>query len=195
MKGLEHLKKYRVILASGSPRRQYLLSQLGISFDVFPSLNHDEQFLSHLTKDEIPVFLAEEKARQMEHLLDDNTLLITADTIVWLDNQVINKPADEEDARRMLGQLSGRTHEVVTGVCILSRKKKCVFHENSWVTFAPLSQEEIHYYVENYKPLDKAGAYGIQDWIGYIGIERIEGSFYNVMGLPIQRLYQELKKF
>jgi len=195
MKILENLCKYDIILGSGSPRRRQLLSELGIRFRVCPGHNHDESYPPGLTKNEIPVYLARAKAQHMHHLMLPRTLLITADTIVWLDDAVINKPADEHDAICMLHTLSAKTHEVVTGICICTTEKELAFHVNSRVTFARLTDEEIEYYVRVCQPFDKAGAYGIQDWIGFIGIETIEGSFYNVMGLPVQRLYQELKKF
>jgi Nucleotide-binding protein implicated in inhibition of septum formation len=144
---------------------------------------------------EIPVFLAELKANAFREQMKNNQLVITADTIVWLDGKVLGKPKDYSDGFKMLSDLSGKKHEVVTGVCLLSKTKKIVFYIVSDVWFKNLTEEEIHYYLENYKPYDKAGAYGIQEWIGYVGVNRIEGSFFNVMGLPIQDLYEHLKNF
>ncbi len=191
----EKLRKYNIILGSGSPRRKYLLEEMGLSFEVLVNNSLEEVWPDGLSKEEIPVYLAELKA---DHILGEiplQTLLITADTIVWMDNQVINKPVDEEDAHRMLLQLSGNRHEVLTGVCLRTSGKKHSFYASSLVWFAELSDDEIKYYINNYNPFDKAGAYGIQDWIGYVGVEKIEGSYFNVMGLPLQRMYHELKDF
>lgn len=154
-----------------------------------------EEFPDGLGMTEIPVFLAELKANAFLPQMKDNQLVITADTIVWLDGKVMGKPKDYSDGFKMLSDLSGKKHEVVTGVCLLSKTKKIVFYTISDVWFKNLSEDEIHYYLENYKPYDKAGAYGIQEWIGYVGVNRIEGSFFNVMGLPIQDLYEHLKNF
>lgn len=154
-----------------------------------------EEFPAGLGMTEIPVFLAELKANAFLPQMKDNQLVITADTIVWLDGKVMGKPKDYSDGFKMLSDLSGKKHEVVTGVCLLSRTKKIVFYTISDVWFKNLAEDEIHYYLENYKPYDKAGAYGIQEWIGYVGVNRIEGSFFNVMGLPIQDLYEHLKNF
>lgn len=154
-----------------------------------------EEFPDGLGMTEIPVFLAELKADAFRAQMKANQLVITADTIVWLDGKVMGKPKDYSDGFKMLSDLSGKKHEVVTGVCLLSRTKKIVFYTISDVWFKNLSEDEIHYYLENYKPYDKAGAYGIQEWIGYVGVNRIEGSFFNVMGLPIQDLYEHLKNF
>lgn len=191
----EKLKGYRVILASQSPRRKALLEGLDIKFEVIVRGNIDETTPSGLDKTEIPVWLAEHKSGFYTDLLDSKTIVITADTIVWLNGKELGKPNDAEHALEILKQLSGSEHEVVTGVCIRSSKQKVVFHSLSKVTFRAMSDEEINYYIDNYKPFDKAGAYGIQEWIGYAGIEKIEGSFYNVMGLPAQMLYCELLKF
>lgn len=154
-----------------------------------------EEFPDGLGMTEIPVFLAELKADAFRAQMKNNQLVITADTIVWLDGKVMGKPKDYSDGFKMLSDLSGKKHEVVTGVCLLSKTKKIVFYTISDVWFKNLSEDEIHYYLENYKPYDKAGAYGIQEWIGYVGVNRIEGSFFNVMGLPIQDLYEHLKNF
>ena len=155
----------------------------------------DETFPSNLGMTEIPVYLAELKATAFLPQLKDNQLVITADTIVWLDGKVLNKPSDYDDGFRMLKNLSGKKHQVITGVCLLSSNKKISFFASTDVWFKQLADNEIHYYLENFRPYDKAGAYGIQEWIGYIGINRIEGSFYNVMGLPVQSLYEHLKTF
>lgn len=182
------------MLASNSPRRRELLSGIGIEYEVTSLPSVDESYPSTLKGEEIPLYIAKEKADAYRQLMDDSTLLITADTIVWLDDKVYGKPASPDHARAMLHDLSGRTHTVITGVAITTMQMRRLFATSSHVTFARLTDEEIDYYVARYKPLDKAGAYGIQEWIGYIGVTGIEGSYYNVMGLPIQRLYQELKK-
>jgi septum formation protein len=189
---LSHLNKYQLILASQSPRRQELLRGLNIPFSV-QVIDVEEDYPDEILGEEIPRYLAEKKADA--YSLDENTMLITADTIVWLENRVLGKPTDKEDAVRMLNDLSGKTHEVITGVCITTKTKRKTFSVVSRVRFATLTPEEIEFYVEKYRPYDKAGAYGIQEWIGYIGVEYIEGSFYNIMGLPIQRLYAELKNW
>ena len=189
----DKLKEYHIILGSGSPRRQYLLNELGFDFEVQVNSELEEAYPDGLASTEIPVYLAELKARAIMKYIPPKTLVITADTIVWLDDKVINKPRDRTDAIRMLRKLSGNMHEVLTGVCIRSSKEMRSFHASSLVWFTNLKDDEILYYVDQHRPFDKAGAYGIQDWIGYIGIEKIEGSYFNVMGLPIQKLYHELK--
>jgi septum formation protein len=191
----ERLKSYNIILASGSPRRQELLRELGIEFEVLVNNDLEEIFPSDLDQYEIPVHLARLKSESVPGLLPDNSLLITADTIVWLNGNVLNKPIDRDDAIRILGDLSGNQHEVVTGVCFRTGEKMHSFYASTLVWFAKITREEIMYYVDRYKPYDKAGAYGIQEWIGYIGIEKIEGSYYNVMGLPVQKVYHELRCF
>lgn len=185
---------YNYILASGSPRRQILLKSLGIDFKV-DIKEVDERFPQNMAKEKIPVFLAEMKAEPFLAELTKKDLLITADTIVWLNGKVLGKPDNEEEARRMLHSLSGRKHKVISGVCLSSCRKQKSFYAVSDVHFKILSDQEIDYYISAYKPYDKAGAYGIQEWIGYIGITHIEGSFYNVMGLPIQKLYTEILCF
>lgn len=195
MKPLENLKKYRIILASNSPRRRELLAGLGIDFEVKTLSGIDESYPCDLNSDMIAQYISQKKAEAYKSLIVDNEMVITSDTIVLLDGKVYGKPADEADACRMLGELSGRTHKVITGVCISTRERSCAFHVVTEVEFAPLSSDEIEYYVANFKPLDKAGAYGIQEWIGSVAVRRINGSFYNVMGLPVQRLYSELKSF
>lgn len=192
---LENLAAYRIILGSNSPRRRELLAGLGLSFDVHVIPGLEENYPDSLQPQEIPVFLSKQKAEAYLPTLEDQVLLITADTIVWNETEVIGKPKDREDAIRMLRSLSGHEHQVVTGVCLTTTKKQETFSVVSSVRFASLTDEEIIYYVDKYKPFDKAGAYGIQEWIGYVGVESISGSFYNVMGLPVQRLYQELKRF
>lgn len=188
------LPGYNYILASKSPRRQELLHELGINFSV-EILDVDESFPNSLFREEIPVFLAELKAKPFAGKLDKNDLLITADTIVWLNGEVFGKPADKQEAIDILQKLSDNEHQVISGVCLTSEQKQKSFFSVSNVRFKKLSNSEINFYIDNYKPFDKAGAYGIQEWIGYIGITHIEGSFYNVMGLPIQQLYTEILQF
>lgn len=191
---LQNLEKYELILASKSPRRQQLLHDLGLNFSV-QSMDIPEVFPESLGMTEVPVYLAELKADAFRPQLKDNQLVITADTIVWLDGHVLNKPADYDEGFRMLSNLSGKKHQVITGVCLLSANKKISFYALTDVWFKSLTDEEIHYYLVHYQPYDKAGAYGIQEWIGYVGINHIEGSFFNVMGLPIQSVYEHLKTF
>jgi len=191
---LSHLNNYTIVLASQSPRRQELLRGLNIPFEV-QEIDVEETYPSQLVGVDIPMFLAEKKADAYSDRMDENTLLITADTIVWHEGTVFGKPVDKEDATRMLKALSGKTHQVITGVCISTLSKRRTFHVISEVRFARLAPEEIEYYLQNFQPYDKAGAYGVQEWIGYIGVEYIEGSYFNVMGLPVQRLYSELKRW
>ena len=191
---LSHLNQYNIILASQSPRREELLRGLNIQFEV-KVIDVEESYPIELVGVDIPMYLAEKKANAYRNIMNENTLLITADTIVWHEGKVFNKPKDKEDAAAMLRSLSGKTHQVITGVCISTLNKRRVFHVLSEVRFARLNPQEIDYYLDNYKPYDKAGAYGVQEWIGYIGVEFIEGSYFNVMGLPIQRLYNELKRW
>jgi len=185
----------RIILASNSPRRQELLKGLDIDFEVITLPDIDESYPETLEKEEIPVYIAKQKALAYQSYLEENTLLITADTIVWLNGNVYGKPENEQEAKDMLKILSGQTHEVITGVCLTGLKKQQTFYVISKVKFAELQEEEIDYYVKKYKPYDKAGAYGVQEWIGYIGVEKLEGSFYNVMGLPVRVLYTYLKEW
>jgi septum formation protein len=184
----------KIILASKSPRRRELLAGLNIPFEVIIH-EIDEVFPDGLSMEEIPVYLAKLKAVPFNDELRDDTLVITADTIVWIDGTVLGKPNDYEHAAVMLRQLSGKKHVVVTGVCLTSKEKQVAFSATTDVYFKNLSDSEIDYYLNNYHPYDKAGSYGVQEWIGYIAIERIEGSYFNVMGLPVQRLYEELLKF
>ncbi|HCE59197.1 MAG TPA: septum formation protein Maf [Prolixibacteraceae bacterium] len=188
------LPGYNYILASKSPRRQELLHELGINFSV-EILDVDESYPESLFREEIPVFLAELKAKPFAGKLDKNDLLITADTIVWLNGEVFGKPANKQDAINILQKLSDNEHQVISGVCLTSAQKQKTFFSVSNVRFKKLSDSEINHYIDEYKPYDKAGAYGIQEWIGYIGITHIEGSFFNVMGLPVQQLYTEIQQF
>lgn len=189
------LSAYRVILASRSPRRHELLRGLNIDFEIRLK-DTPEDFDGNLMGREIALMLAKRKNLAFtEDELPSNFLLITADTIVWLEDRVLNKPADEEQALAMLRVLSGRSHKVFTGVYLRSRDKESGFCAESTVYFRHLTEEEILYYIRNFKPFDKAGSYGVQEWIGYVGIERIEGSYFNVMGLPTQMLYMHLKLF
>ena len=191
---LDNLKKYKVVLASNSPRRKELLSGLGIDYEVKTLPDIDESFPEGLTEVETATYIARAKADVYRNIMQPDELIITADTIVWLDGEVMGKPLDGEDARRMLRALSGKTHQVITGVCLTTIDRQKAFATVTDVTFCHLSEEEIDYYVERYRPMDKAGSYGIQEWIGFVGVESISGSYFNVMGLPIQRLYTELKK-
>jgi len=191
---MDWFPKYNFILASKSPRRSELLQSIGIKFKVITK-DVVEEYQDNLSKEEIPVFLAELKVQPFLAELESNDLIITADTIVWLKGKVLGKPKDKKEAIRMLHELSGKQHQVISGVCLTSKRKQVSFHSISTVHFKKLTPIEIEYYVSQYKPFDKAGAYGIQEWIGSIGITHIEGSFYNVMGLPIQRLYEEIQKF
>lgn len=182
-----------LILSSNSPRRKELLAGLDIPFEVRVIEDIDESYPDNLPAGEIAEYIAQKKAAAYE--VGNDEVLITADTIVVLDDQILGKPADAEEAKQMLSSLSGKTHHVITGVCLKSRDQLHHFSVISEVTFKTLAEEEISYYVENYKPFDKAGAYGIQEWIGYIGVTGLSGSYFNVMGLPVQRIYEELKKF
>lgn len=223
------LKKYHLILASKSPRRQYLLKELELNFEV-RTKEVDEDFPANLKAEEIPLYLSEKKANAFDEELDDNTIVITADTIVWINGQVLNKPENFEDAARMLKLLSGNMHEVYTGVCLKSKYKIRSFYILTKVYFKKLSREEIEYYINNYNPYDKAGAYGAQECLpaemnpcsseeinflttmnkleliknsrsniqtgaGSIAVEKIDGSYFNVMGLPVKELFEELLKF
>lgn len=191
---LSNLDKYKVVLASKSPRRQQLLKGLEIPFEV-RTLDVDEDFPVELTGGDIPQYLSEKKAMAFRSQMADNELIITADTVVWVDNQVLNKPSDRAEAITMLGKLSGRMHEVYTAVMISTKDRQEGFCDVTRVYFAPLTDREIEHYVDHYQPFDKAGAYGVQELIGYIGIDRLEGSYYTVMGLPVQKLYEKLKEF
>jgi septum formation protein len=191
---LDNLKKYKVILASNSPRRKELLAGLGVDYEVRTLPDVDESYPETLQGADIPLYIAKEKADAYVAMMQPGELMITADTIVWLDDKVLGKPWDREDALQMLRTMSGRTHEVFTGVCITTTDWQRSFTAQTEVRFATLSEEEIAYYVDNFQPMDKAGAYGVQEWIGFIGVENISGSYYNIMGLPVQKLYRELLK-
>lgn len=191
---LDNLKKYKVVLASNSPRRKELLGGLGIGYEVKTMSDIDESYPDGLCMEEVPVYIARSKADAYRPLMQPDELIITADTIVWLDGVVMGKPKDEEEACDMLRRLSGQTHQVVTGVCLTTIDRQQSFATVTDVTFDRLTEEEITHYVSRYQPMDKAGAYGIQEWIGYVGVRSIKGSYFNVVGLPIQRLYQELKR-
>lgn len=191
---MDNLKKYKVILASNSPRRKELLAGLGVDYEVRTLPDVDESYPETLQGADIPLYIAKEKADAYVAMMQPGELMITADTIVWLDGKVLGKPWDREDALQMLRTMSGRTHEVFTGVCITTTDWQRSFTAQTEVRFATLSEEEIAYYVDNFQPMDKAGAYGVQEWIGFIGVENISGSYYNIMGLPVQRIYNELKR-
>ncbi|MCQ2314868.1 MAG: Maf family nucleotide pyrophosphatase [Bacteroidales bacterium] len=192
---LENLDKYDVILASKSPRRQELLAGMGVKFRVM-TRDVVEDYPPSLPAVDVPAFLSRKKASAFEiNELPENYLVIASDTVVIIDNQILGKPKDTDDATRMLRLLSGQTHKVVSGVTIKTKDVTETFSAVSDVTFNILNDNEIHFYIEKYRPFDKAGAYGVQEWIGYIGVSAVKGSFYNVMGLPTQMLYQTLKKF
>ena len=186
--------KYKLILASNSPRRKELLAGLGVPFEVRVLQDIDEHYPENLPVNEVARYIAKEKADAYRRIVAADELIITADTVVIVGDEILGKPMDEADAVRMLRLLSGRTHQVTTGVCLLTAEKERCFDVTTDVTFKTLTDEEIHYYVNRYRPFDKAGAYGIQEWIGYIGVAGLNGSYYNVMGLPVQRIYQELTK-
>ncbi len=192
---LENLKKYHVILASNSPRRRELLAGLGIDFEVKVLPDIEESYPDNLPADRIAEYIASEKADAYRPTMAADELVITADTVVIVDGEVMGKPQDAADARRMLRKLSNKTHQVTTGVCLTTQEQQKCFSVTTDVTFKQLSDEEIDYYVENYRPFDKAGAYGIQEWIGYVGVTGLRGSYFNVMGLPVQRIYSEMAAF
>lgn len=191
---LEHLNRYTVVLASKSPRRQELLKGMGVKFVTLTKETREDY--PEMPFEKVPEYLSRQKSLAFtDDELPEGFLLITADTVVIAENEILGKPKDRADAIRMMHILSGKSHHVVTGVTVRSKDKMETFSANSEVTFAPLDEEEIAYYVDQYKPYDKAGAYGIQEWIGYVGISGLQGSFYNVMGLPTRMLYQTLKNF
>lgn len=191
---LGNLDKYQIILASNSPRRKELMSGLGVDYVVRTLPDVDESYPADLAGAAIPEYISRKKADTYRSIMQPGELLITADTIVWLDGKVLGKPEGREGAVEMLRSLSGKSHQVFTGVCLTTTEWQKSFTATSDVEFDVLSEEEIRYYVDKYQPMDKAGAYGVQEWIGYIGVKSISGSFYNIMGLPIQKLYGELKK-
>lgn len=191
---VDRLNKYRLILASRSPRRQQLLSELGLKFDIVLK-EYEESYPEGLNGEEIARHVAYGKALSFKETISGNEIVITADTIVWCNNKVLGKPVDYDDAVKILREISGKTHEVITGVSILSKSHEVTFSDSTKVTFDTLTDEEIGYYIEKCKPYDKAGAYGIQEWIGIVACTHIDGSYFNVVGLPVQRLYKELIKF
>ena len=186
------LPDYHYILASNSPRRRELLAGLGVQFEVKVLPDIEESYPAELPVAEIAQYIACEKSAAYRQLMQPHDLIITADTIVVVDSEVLGKPKDAADARRMLHMLSGRRHQVITGVCLATNNKQRAFSVITHVDFKALTDEEIDYYIQTYSPFDKAGAYGIQEWIGYIGVTGLDGSYFNVMGLPVQRIYQEL---
>lgn len=189
----EKLRSYNIILASGSPRRKQFLTDLGLDFTVHPA-NINETFPVELQGKDIALYLAKQKANVFNNL-KENDLIITCDTVVWLENTSLEKPFNKKEATEMLRKLSGKTHQVISAVCIRSVAKQELFYDITEVTFNNLSEQDIHYYITNFKPFDKAGAYGIQEWIGLIGIEKINGSYTNVVGIPMEKLYKQLNLF
>ena len=191
----DKLKDFRLILASQSPRRQQLLADAGLKYELAPRFECDEVFPEDMPADEVAGYLSRLKSDAYPAELCEGDILLTADTVVVVDDDILGKPASREEAIEMIGRLSGRRHKVITGVTLRKAAVSKTFSVSSDVVFRQLSREEIEYYVDEYRPMDKAGAYGIQEWIGYVGIECIDGSFYNVMGLPVQRVYVELGEF
>ena len=188
-------ENYKIILASNSPRRKELLAGIDVDFEVRVIQDIDESYPADIPTKDIAEYISRKKAAVYQTRMADDELIITADTIVVLDSEVMGKPHDEADASRMLHELSGRTHQVITGVTLTTTTRQQSFSVETDVTFKTLSDEEINYYVQRYKPFDKAGAYGIQEWIGHIGVTGLQGSYFNVMGLPVQRIYEALRKF
>ena len=186
---------YKIILASNSPRRRELLAGLDIEFEVRVLPGIDESYPATLPVMETAEYIAAKKAAAYQQQMADDELVITADTVVIVGQEVLGKPADAAEARQMLRKLSGCSHQVVTGVCLTTLRQSASFSVKTDVTFKPLTDEEIDYYIKKYQPFDKAGAYGIQEWIGYIGCTGLQGSYYNVMGMPVQRIYSELQRF
>jgi septum formation protein len=191
---MKKFKNYNFILGSNSPRRKEILKEIGLDFSVYPS-NIDENFNKEMKLENIGVFLAEKKANAIKNELKENDILITADTTVIHNKELLSKPENTLEAKEMLNKLSGKSHKVITGVCLLTKNRKCTFSCETIVTFNNLDMTEIEFYINKFKPFDKAGSYGIQEWIGLIGIEKIEGSYTNVVGLPASMLYTKLKKF
>ena len=191
---IDKLKQYNIVLGSASPRRKDLLTELGIAFSIIPT-QKEEKYPKNLKEKKVAEFLAKQKADTITKDLKNPYLLITADTIVTQNSEIIHKPKDKQEAIDILKKLSGNSHKVITGVCIKSAKKEVVFSSITEVFFAKLADDEINFYIEKYKPFDKAGSYGIQEWIGFIGIEKIIGSYNNAVGLPTDKLYQKLKLF
>lgn len=195
MKQTTIMKAKKIILASNSPRRRELLAGLDISFEVKVIPGIDESYPEDLPAVEVAQYISKAKADAYLGMIDNDTMVITADTVVVLDDEILGKPVDDDDARRILHKLSGKTHQVITGVCLTSLDKQRVFAVTTGVTFKQFTEQEIDYYVSHYHPLDKAGAYGIQEWIGHIGVTALNGSYFNVMGLPVQRIYMEMQDF
>jgi len=191
---IEKLKKYNLILGSNSPRRKEILEEMGLKINIVAS-DIDEYYNENIKPHEVPVFLAEKKSKALNYLIKEKDILITADTIVLLKNKILSKPKDQVDAKKILLDLSSQTHDVITGVCISNYKKTISFSCSTSVTFNSIDENDIDFYIKKYKPFDKAGSYGIQEWIGLIGINKINGSYSNVVGLPSSRLYHELKRF
>ncbi len=194
MKPLENIQHYKIVLASNSPRRRELLSGLNLEYTVRVLPDIDESYPDTLKGEEIPMYISREKAKAYRNSMAEDELIITADTVVCINEKVLGKPRTQEEAKEMLRELSGKTHQVITGVCLMTCGLQRTFSATTQVTFDVLTEDEIEFYVEKFRPLDKAGAYGVQEWIGFVGVSRLEGSYFNVMGLPVQRLYQELKK-
>lgn len=194
MKPLENIQNYKIVLASNSPRRRELLSGLNLDYTVRVLPDIDESYPDYLKGEEIPMYISRKKADAYRNSMNENELIITADTVVYIHGKVLGKPKSLEEAKEMLRELSGNTHQVITGVSLTTREIQRTFSAVTQVTFDVLTEDEIEFYVEKYRPLDKAGAYGVQEWIGFVGVSQLEGSYFNVMGLPVQRLYQELKK-
>lgn len=192
---LENLNKYEIVLASNSPRRKELLQRMGVNFKVRTLFGIDESYPDSLRGEDIVCYISRNKAKAYQSSMAPNELLITADTIVYVDGEVMGKPKNAEQAKEMLHKLSGKTHQVITGVTIVTAKRTENFGVTSQVKLTNITDEEINFYVDNYLPFDKAGAYGIQEWIGIVAVEEIKGSYFNVVGLPVQRLYQKLKTF
>lgn len=192
---LENLNKYEIVLASNSPRRKELLQRMGVNFKVRTLFGIDESYPDSLRGEDIVCYISRNKAKAYQSSMAPNELLITADTIVYVDGEVMGKPKNAEQAKEMLHKLSGKTHQVITGVTIVTAKRTENFGVTSQVKFTNITDEEINFYVDNYLPFDKAGAYGIQEWIGIVAVEEIKGSYFNVVGLPVHRLYQKLKTF
>ena len=194
MKPLENIQHYKIVLASNSPRRRELLSGLNLEYTARVLPDIDESYPDTLKGEEIPMYISREKAGAYRNSMAEDELIITADTVVCINEKVLGKPRTQEEAKEMLRELSGKTHQVITGVCLMTCGLQRTFSATTQVTFDVLTEDEIEFYVEKFRPLDKAGAYGVQEWIGFVGVSRLEGSYFNVMGLPVQRLYQELKK-
>lgn len=189
----EKFRNKKIILASNSPRRKQFLTDLGVTFSIQPA-NVNEEYPSFLKGKDIALYIAEQKASVFSNIADDE-IIITCDTVVWIDDTSLEKPQNKEQALQMLQQLSGKTHEVISAVCIKSKEKQILFSDTTFVTFNQLSTEDILFYIETYQPYDKAGAYGIQEWIGLVGIEKINGSYTNVVGMPMEKLYKNLNAF